>query len=194
MYENLTAYHLLDGASTEAIQSILVGGITELDPNRVGTCCEVLTERDHLHFMLEAIHKSKSIFLPSAAAKVLAGCLRRGAPKLGTTAMLLSDTIEYAAANVDKWGEADFSLKEGFYLPIQYLCSRVIQSYDLREFCEIYDRTREGRGNAGISRSPELSDGGKEIAYFLQLREDYGHGTPKSFTRARTELAAAIKS
>lgn len=194
MYENLTAYHLLDGASTEAIQSILVGGITELDPNRIGACCEVLTERDHLHFMLEAIHKSKSIFLPSAAAKVLAGCLRRGAPKLGTTAMLLSDAIEYAAANVDKWSETGFSLKEGFYLPIRYLCLRAIQSYDLREFCEIYDRAREGRGNAGIPRFPELSDGGKEIAYFLQLREDYSHGIPKCFTNARNELAVAIKS
>lgn len=189
MYENLTAYQMLDGASTEAIQSILVDGIKELDPNRVGACCEVLTERDHLHFMLEAIHKSKSVFLPSAAAKVLAGCLRRGAPKLGTTARLLSDAIEYAAANVDNWGEADFSLEESFYWPIKYLCMQNVREIDSEEFNRRYDRDK-----TRCDVCPELSDGGKEIAYFLQLHEDYGHGTPKSFTRARTELAVAIKS
>lgn len=193
MYENLTAYHLLDGASTEAIQSILVGGITELSPNRVGTCCEVLTERDHLHFMLEAIHKSKSIFLPSAAAKVLAGCLRRGAPKLGTTAMLLSDAIEYAAANVDKWGEAYFSLEESFYRAIKYLASQPIQAFDFKEFCDGYDNLVKRVGTVDPG-APELTHSGKEIAYFLQLREDYSHGIPKCFTNARNELAVAIKS
>lgn len=193
MYENLTAYHLLDGASTEAIQSILVSGITELDPNRIGACCEVLTERGHLHFMLEAIHKSKSIFLPSAAAKVLAGCLRRGAPKLGTTAMLLSDAIEYAVANVDKWGEADFSLEESFYRTIEYLASQPIQRFDFEEFCDGYGTliNRVGTVGPGV---PELTHSGKEIAYFLQLREDYSHGIPKCFTNARNELAVAIKS
>ncbi len=185
MYENLTAYHLLDGASTEAIQSILVGGITELDPNRIGACCEVLTERNHLCFMLEAIHKSKTVFLPSAAAKVLVGCLRRGAPKLGTTAMLLSDAIEYAAANVDEWGEAEFSLEESFYRAIKYLASRPIQAFDFKEFCD---------GHNNLVKAPELTHSGKEIAYFLQLREDYSHGIPKCFTNARNELAVAIKS
>lgn len=193
MYENLTAYQLLDGTSAEAIQSILVDGITELDPNRVGTCCEVLTERDHLHFMLEAIHKGKSIFLPSAAAKVLAGCLRRGAPKLGTTAMLLSDAIEYAAANVDKWGEAGFSLEESFYRAIKYLASQPIQAFDFKEFCDRYDNLVKRVGTVDPG-APELTHSGKEIAYFLQLREDYSHGIPKCFTNARNELAVAIKS
>lgn len=193
MYENLTAYHLLDGASTEAIQSILVGGITELDPNRIGACCEVFTERDHLHFILEAIHKSKSIFLPSAAAKVLAGCLRRSAPKLGTTAMLLSDAIEYAAANVDKWGEADFSLEESFYRAIKYLASRSIRAFDFKEFCDGYDNLVRMRRTCD-PEAPELTHSGKEIAYFLQLREDYSHGIPKCFTRALADLAVAIKS
>lgn len=159
MYETLTAQQLLVGASSEAIQSMLVDAIKEFDPNRVGACTEVLLQRGHSLNVLKSLAKSGPIFLPAASVRCLIGCLQRVSDLREITQVL-----SCAFGHIDERLSADFNFETDFLSPLEYLCTRRYFSLDFEEFCKVYKTSVKGD-----PKTPRLNEDGQKIAFFLQL-------------------------
>ncbi len=179
MYENLTAYLFLDGASDGAVQSIMLGGIEELDANRIGVCYEVLADRGNLQAILQVIYESGPIYLPSAAAISLSHCLMRPF-NLGSTARLLGMALKAAIDRADDREVLDFDFVKDFLNPLEYLTRQSVYAYSEEEFVKIYDDAKKD----GVGGIPTLNADGKAVAYALMRNESYSNGIPQSFKTA----------
>lgn len=162
MYETLTVRQFLVGASSEAIGDILMKGIEDLDPNRVGACTEILLERGHGLAILKSVAKSGPIFLPAASTRCFLDCLQQS--KNSEIIGHFARALAYAFAHVDERLSADFNFEGDFLSPIKYLVTRHYVALDHEEFCSLYATNAKKD-----PRTPRLNEDGKEIAYFLQL-------------------------
>ena len=162
MYETLTVRQFLVGASSEAIGDILMKGIEDLDPNRVGACTEILLQRGHGLVILESLAKSGPIFLPAASTRCFLDCLQQS--KNSEDIGHLTRALAYAFAHVDERLSADFNFDIDYLSPIKYLVTRRYVALDHDEFCSLYEANAKKD-----PRTPILNEDGKEIAYFLQL-------------------------
>lgn len=176
MYENLTVQHFLSGASSEAIQSMLIDGIKELDPYRVGACTEALAQRGLSLQILRSIAKSSPIFLPAASTRCLINCLQQ-AQGLTRTVSVLTKALAFAFSHVDNRLSKEFSFENDFLCPVQYLCSRQYISLDRDEFDSTYET--ELKNNP---KTPKLSEDGKDIAYFFQITANEHEDLGKQFS------------